>query len=98
MNGDILKLGFSHSSVGKESSCNAGDPGSIPGLGRYPRERKGKKKKKRKCWKILKYSGPENSMDYIVIGKESDMTEKLSLSLYCTYIKKHDFFVDGYIP
>ena len=22
------------SSVGKESSCNAGDPGSIPGLGR----------------------------------------------------------------
>ena len=37
-------------------------------------------------------------MDYIVIGKESDMTEKLSLSLYCTYIKKHDFFVDGYIP
>ena len=47
MNGDILKLGFSHSSVGKESSCNAGDPGSIPGLGRYPRERKGKKKKKK---------------------------------------------------
>ena len=25
--------GFPHSSVGKESSCNAGDPGSIPGLG-----------------------------------------------------------------
>ena len=23
-----------HSSVGKESACNAGDPGSIPGLGR----------------------------------------------------------------
>ena len=27
-------LGFSESSVGKESACNAGDPGSIPGLGR----------------------------------------------------------------
>ena len=27
-------LGFLHSSVGKESSCNAGDPGLIPGLGR----------------------------------------------------------------
>ena len=27
-------LGFSDSSVGKESTCNAGDPGSIPGLGR----------------------------------------------------------------
>ena len=51
MNGDILKLGFSHSSVGKESSCNAGDPGSIPGLGRYPRERKGKKKKKENAGK-----------------------------------------------
>ena len=27
-----------HSSVGKESACNAGDPGSIPGLGRSPGE------------------------------------------------------------
>ena len=26
--------GFPHSSVGKESACNAGDPGSIPGSGR----------------------------------------------------------------
>ena len=26
------------SSVGKESACNAGDPGSIPGLGRPSRE------------------------------------------------------------
>ena len=24
-------MGFPHSSVGKESACNAGDPGSIPG-------------------------------------------------------------------
>ena len=28
--------GFPGSSAGKESSCNAGDPGSIPGLGRSP--------------------------------------------------------------
>ena len=27
-------MGFPDSSVGKEFSCNAGDPGSIPGLGR----------------------------------------------------------------
>ena len=27
-------LGFPDSSVGKESACNAGDPSSIPGLGR----------------------------------------------------------------
>ena len=27
-------MGYSDSSVGKESACNAGDPGSIPGSGR----------------------------------------------------------------
>ena len=27
-------MGFSASSAGKESACNAGDPGSIPGSGR----------------------------------------------------------------
>ena len=34
-------VGFSDSSVGKESAYNAGDPGSIPGLGRSPGEGKG---------------------------------------------------------
>ena len=29
-----FSVGFSDGSVGKESACNAGDPGSIPGLGR----------------------------------------------------------------
>ena len=28
--------GFPHSSVGKESACNGGDPGLIPGLGKIP--------------------------------------------------------------
>ena len=32
---------FLDSSVGKESACNAGDPSSIPGLGRSPGEGKG---------------------------------------------------------
>ena len=31
-------MGFPGSSVGKESACNAGDPGSIPGSGRSPGE------------------------------------------------------------
>ena len=31
-------FGFPGSSAGKESICNAGDPGSIPGLGRCPGE------------------------------------------------------------
>ena len=29
-----MTLGFPDGSVGKESACNAGDPGSIPGSGR----------------------------------------------------------------
>ena len=31
-------MGFPGSSAGKEFSCNAGDPASIPGLGSSPRE------------------------------------------------------------
>ena len=31
-----MPLGFPCSSVDKESACKAGDPGSIPGLGRSP--------------------------------------------------------------
>ena len=46
-------------SVGKESTCNAEDPGSIPGSGRSPGEWKGYP---------LQYSGLENSMDSIVHG------------------------------
>ena len=41
-------------SDGKELACNAGDPGSIPGLGRSPREENGNP---------LLYSCLENSMD-----------------------------------
>ena len=35
------QMGFPDSSVGKESACSAGDPGSVPGLGRSPGEGKG---------------------------------------------------------
>ena len=52
-------MGFPHSSVGKESACNAGDLGSIPGLERSPGEGKGYP---------LQYSGLENSLDYTVHG------------------------------
>ena len=31
-------MGFPDSSAGKESACNAGDPGSIPGSGSSPGE------------------------------------------------------------
>ena len=59
-------------SASKESACNAGDLGSILGLGRYPGEGKGYP---------LQYSGLENSMDSIVHGVTVRMTEQFSLSL-----------------
>ena len=34
-------MGFPGNSVGKDSTCNAGDPGSIPGSGRSAGERIG---------------------------------------------------------
>ena len=37
----LMHKGSPLSSVGKESACNVGDPGSIPGLGRSPGEGKG---------------------------------------------------------
>ena len=52
-------MGFPGSSAGKELACNAGDLGSIPGLGRPPGEGNGY---------LLQYSGLENSMDCIVHG------------------------------
>ena len=63
--GTSIYIGFPHSSVGKESACNVGDPGLIPGLGRSPGEGKGYP---------LQYSGLENSMDYIVHGVANSKT------------------------
>ena len=37
----MLAVGLPGGSGGKESSCNAGDTGSIPGSGRYPGEGNG---------------------------------------------------------
>ena len=38
LTGHVVYKGFPCSLVGKESAYNAGDPGSIPGLGRSPGE------------------------------------------------------------
>ena len=32
----MVAMGFPGGSVDKELACNAGDPGLIPGLGRFP--------------------------------------------------------------
>ena len=58
-------LGFPCGSAGKESACNVGNLGSIPGLGRSPGEGKGYP---------LSYSGLENSMDCIVHGVAKSRT------------------------
>ena len=63
---DEAQRGFPDSSVGNESTRNAGDLGSIPGLGRSPREGKGYP---------LKYSGLENSMGSVVHGVAKSWTQ-----------------------
>ena len=59
-------FGFPGISVGKESTCNAGDLGSISGSGRFPWRRKGYP---------LQYFGLENSMDCIVYGVTKSRTQ-----------------------
>ena len=54
-----MALEFPGGSNGKESACNAGDLGSVPGLGRSPREGNGYP---------LQYSCRETSMDRGVWG------------------------------
>ena len=68
--------GFPESSVGKESACNVGDLGPIPGLGRSPGEEKGYP---------LQYSGLENSMDCTVHGaakSQTGLSDFHSLTVY----------------
>ena len=66
-----IYMGFPSDSSGKESACNVGDLGSIPGLGRSPGEGNGNS---------LQYPSLENSLDCLVrVVTESDMTEQLPL-------------------
>ena len=50
----FFNKGFSGSSVSKDPACSVGDPGSIPGSGRFPGEGNGKS---------LQYPCLENPMD-----------------------------------
>ena len=59
-------LNFPCGSTGKESVCNVGDIGSIPGLGRSQGEGKGYP---------LQYSGLENCMDCRVHGVTKSQTQ-----------------------
>ena len=68
-------LNFPGGSAGEESTCNVGDLGLIPGLGRPTGEGKGYP---------LQDSDLENSMDSHSWGrKESDTTERLFFIILC---------------
>ena len=58
-------MGFPCGSAGKEFSCNEGDLGSTPGLGRSPGEGKGY---------ALQYPGLENSLACMVHGVTKSWT------------------------
>ena len=73
--------GFPDSSVGKESACNVGDQGLIPGLGGSPGEAK--------SYPLL-YSGLENSMDAKSQTGLSDFN--FSLSNINTQVVGRNFF------
>ena len=62
---DSLPLGLPGGSAGEKSACNAGDLGSIPGLGRSPGEGNSYP---------LQYSGLQNSVDCIVHGVAKSWT------------------------
>ena len=78
-------LGFPDGSAGKESTRNAGDLGSIPGLGRSPEEGKDYP---------LQYSGLENSMDYVVHGVAKSQTR---LSHFHFQHRKSPIIMDFFI-
>ena len=59
-------MGFPCGSAREESTCNAGDLGSVLGLGRSPEEGKGYP---------LQYSGLENSMDWIIHAVTKSWTQ-----------------------
>ena len=74
--------GLSCSSDGKESACNAGDPGFIPGAGRSPGEGNGNPSSTL-AWRIpwTEEPGGLQSMG----SQQSDTTERLTLLLLLTF-------------
>ena len=71
----MILLGFPGGSDGKGSTCNVGDPGSIPGLGRSPGGEHGNPLK----YCLENPHGQRSLAGYSPWGhKESDTTEQLS--------------------
>ena len=69
-------------SGGKESACNAGDPGSIPRSGRSPGEDSPRERRLSRVFLPGKSQGQRSLVGYSPWGhKELDSTEQLTLSL-----------------
>ena len=79
----LVCLGFPGGSAGKESACNAGDLGSIPGLRRSPGGGN--------CYP-LQYSGLENSMDWIVHGVAKSWTRLSHFYLHQVLVAACEIF------
>ena len=75
--GLLSRWGFPGGLAGKVSTCNAGDLGSIPGLGRSPEDGNGYP---------LQYSGVENSMDCIVHGVTKSRTRLSDFTFTFTFM------------
>ena len=79
-------MGFPGGSADKESACNVGDLGLIPGMRRFPGKGNGHP---------LQYSGLENSTDYTVTKswtRQNDFHFHLGLtSMHCYYLKQNAF-------
>ena len=73
---DSIARDFPSGSDSKEFTCNAGDLGSIPRLGRYPGDRNGYR---------LHYSCLENLTKKPWGHKQLDTTEQLTLLQYCKH-------------
>ena len=76
-------MGFPGGSEDKASACNAGDPGSIPGLGRSPGEGNGNP---------LQYSCQENPVDRgawwaTVDGVAKSRTRLSDFTITVTFLK-----------
>ena len=75
-------LGFPYGSAGKESACNVGDLGSIPGLGRSPGKGKGYP---------LQFSGLENFMGCIVHGVTESRTRLSDFHFHYGWVALFNF-------
>ena len=88
-----MLLGFTGASDGKETACNAGGLGSIPGLGRGPEGGYGNPPQY-SC--LENPHGQRSLLGYTHEIAESDTTEQLSMQVLNKQLKKFGDFSNNY--